>query len=216
MLRWYDQNFEATSVSRLKPADIYRLSSEKTWEQGSERGTEGGRLWRSQCRYPARCLVPHQLPRKRHSFFPVICATSFLPLPRYLLLFHSTSEKMGDVRGDGGIFFFFFFPVCLTSLLFPLASSCCKVPDTDEEREIDSEPWGKVRRWGTQGESMRKERAKTTRRWSMRDGDLSGKELSSNQPGVCPTGGCAHSGKKKKKGINISRKMTHLEKKVGG
>lgn len=33
----------------------------------------------------------------------------------------------------------------------------------------------------------------------MRDGDLSGKELSSNQPGVCPTGGCAHSGKKKKR-----------------
>lgn len=37
-LRWWDQNVEATTALCLKPADIYHLSSEKTREQGSERG----------------------------------------------------------------------------------------------------------------------------------------------------------------------------------
>lgn len=56
---------------------------------------------------------------------------------------------------------------------------------------------------------MRQERVKTKRRWSMRDGDLSGKELGGNQPGQAPQED-AHTLK------NISRKMTHLDKRTGG
>lgn len=93
-------------------------------EAGEWEGTEGGRLWRSQCCHAVCCLVPYQQPRKSGALFPVICATSFLLLPRYLPLFYSTPMRMGDVKGNGGVF------LCLITFLSSSASSCRKVPDT--------------------------------------------------------------------------------------
>lgn len=49
---------------------------------------------------------------------------------------------------------------------------------------------------------------RTTRNKLMRDGDLSGKELSSNQRGQAPP----EDAQSPKKRVNVSKKMTHLEK----
>lgn len=49
---------------------------------------------------------------------------------------------------------------------------------------------------------------RTTRNKLMRDRDLSGKELSSNQRGQAPP----EDAQSLKKRVNVSKKMTHLEK----
>lgn len=114
-------------------------------EAGEWEGTEGGRLWRSQCCHAVCCLVPYQQPRKSGALFPVICATSFLLLPRYLPLFYSTPMRMGDVKGNGGVF------LCLITFLSSSASSCRKVPDTRMTHEKDRIEERKGAVWGKCG-----------------------------------------------------------------
>lgn len=138
----WSYNSSAPEASRYIPSLKWENMGARDWE-----GTEGERLWRSQCCHAAWCLVPHQQPRKRRSLFPVICGTSFFLFPSYLVLFYSTPEKMGDVKRDGGASHIRSIPISLE-----LSQTTWHQRNTEK---IKSEWQGTVWWRGTQGESMR-------------------------------------------------------------
>lgn len=80
-------------------------------EAGEWERTEGGRealkITVLSCSLLCGALSTAQ---KKNALFPVICASSFFLLPRYLLLFYTTPEKMGDVKGNGGVFLCLSYP----------------------------------------------------------------------------------------------------------